>query len=253
MKKNPIKIFIAAHKECILPKNDIYIPLHVGAKDKKNLGYIKDSTKDNISDKNKNYCELTGVYWIWKNINANIVGLVHYRRYFFSNVFDHTLDKIISCQEIEEILKKKDVIVSKKIKIPKYTVKKQYEVMHYINDYDKCRNIIEQKYPDYLESFDKISKRRYLYAYNMCIMKKELFNNYCIWLFDILFQLEKEIDISNYSTYDKRVFGFLSERLFNVWLEKNKLKLEELYVYNVDDKFIKQLMINIVKNIFIRG
>ena len=71
---------------------------------------------------------------------------------------------------------------------------------------------------------------RKLYIYNMFAMKKSLFDEYCAWLFDILFTLENRIDISDYDIYNARIFGFLSERLFNIWIEKKQLKIKEVNV-----------------------
>ena len=65
-------------------------------------------------------------------------------------------------------------------------------------------------------------------------MKKTLFDEYCSWLFSILFELEKRINISSYNLYEARVFGFISERLFNVWLEKQQLKVKEVPVINLE-------------------
>ena len=77
-----IKILVAAHKTYWMPEDPVYFPLHVGAEGKADLGYVKDNSGDNISVKNPNFCELTGLYWAWKNLEADYVGLVHYRRYF---------------------------------------------------------------------------------------------------------------------------------------------------------------------------
>ena len=84
-----IKIIVAAHKKYWMPDDDMYLPLHVGAEGKTDengqpldLGYTKDNTGDNISSKNANYCELTGMYWAWKNLDADYIGLAHYRRHF---------------------------------------------------------------------------------------------------------------------------------------------------------------------------
>ena len=73
-----IKVIVATHKEYKMPKDKLYLPLHVGAKGKQDLGYTKDDTKKNISEKNPFFCELTGLYWAWKNIDADYIGLVHY-------------------------------------------------------------------------------------------------------------------------------------------------------------------------------
>ena len=82
-----IKIYIAAHKKANLPQKEGYVPIQVGSQLHDDLGYLKDNQGDNISIKNPNYCELTGLYYIWKNTNSDIIGLTHYRRYFFDNPF----------------------------------------------------------------------------------------------------------------------------------------------------------------------
>lgn len=241
--ENEVKIYVATHKMANFPKQDIYIPLHVGAEGKEDLGYLKDNTGDNISIKNKNYCELTATYWIMKNDNSDIVGLTHYRRYFFKNIYSNSFKNILEKQEILEILKNYDIIVPKKTNLD-YNVKKQYEVVHHLKDLEECKNIIKEKYPQYEQAFNKIMNDYKMHTCNMFISKKKLFNEYYTWLFDILFELEKRVDISNYDDYNKRIYGFLSERLFNVWLEKNKtdLKIKEFMVYNTDKTILWQTL-----------
>ena len=246
-----IKIYIAAHKKVDLPNVDGYIPLQVGAALHDDLGYLKDSNGDNISTKNPNYCELTGLYYIWKNEKSDIVGLTHYRRYFFKNLFKTKLNDVLNKNEIEKYLDKYDVILPKKLYFRK-SIGEQYKIIHNTNDLEKCLKIIEKKYPDYVESYNKIIKRKYLYGYNMFIMNKNKFDEYMKWLFDILTILEKEIDISKYDDYNKRIYGFLSERLFNIWIDKNKLKIKEIPVYNIEEsktKYIKNNVENFVKKI----
>ncbi len=252
MKK--VNIYIAVHKKCDLPKQDGYIPIHVGAEGKEDLGYLKDnSKKDNISKKNPNYCELTGVYYIWKNVKCDIVGLVHYRRYFFLNKNEHTLDKITDEKEIEKIMKDYDVVLPKKVKLIGRDVRKQWDKFHNPKDLDITREVIKEKYPEYIEAFDEVLKRNYLYPYNMLITKKEIFDEYSKWLFDILFEVEKRVDTSSYTPYEKRLYGFLSERLLNVWFAKNnKYRIKELYVYNIDESYFKQNLINNIKDIIVR-
>ncbi|MCM8711375.1 DUF4422 domain-containing protein [Clostridium sp. SYSU_GA19001] len=249
-----IKILVATHKKYAMPQEKIYIPLHVGKESKEKLDYQGDNTGDNISIKNANYCELTGLYWAWKNLKCDYIGLCHYRRYFTNkNLFIRVLKKnskfdlILKKIEIENLFKKYDIILPRKRNYYIETIKSHYEHAHNIRDLEETRKIIEQKYPEYLKSFDAVMKRRTLYLFNMFIMKKEQFDNYCKWVFDILFELEKRIDISHYNNYQKRVFGFLSERLFNVWLEYNcnfikkqirVINLEKTNWYNKINDFI---------------
>lgn len=247
-----MEIYVATHKKVMIPDIKGYFPIQVGAINKEDLGYIKDSTGDNISCKNSNYCELTALYWIWKNSKADTVGLVHYRRLFFKNFYSKNLKKVLDEETILNYLQTSDIILPKVDYIFKYNVKTQYGAKHNIEDYNKCREIVENSEPEYLEAFDIVSQRKYFYPYNMFIMNKKLFDEYAEWLFNILFKLEQEIDISNYSEYNKRIYGFLSERLFNVWIEKNKnLKIKTIYVNNIEDKPIIYNLKNKIKGILI--
>ena len=237
MKDKNIKIYIAIHKKAEVLNREGYIPIQVGAEGKEDLGFIKDNTGDNISCKNPNYCELTALYWMWKNSKADIIGLVHYRRYFSKSMFSKKMDKAISREEILKYLGKYDVILPKPYYTYKKTVKEQYGIDHNIEDYNKLRNIIEKNTPEYIEAFDKVSNRRYFYNYNMFIMSKPLFDEYAKWIFPILFELEKNVNIENYSKYNKRIYGFLSERMFNVWIERHKeLRIKTLYANTVERK-----------------
>ena len=96
----------------------------------------------------------------------------------------------------------------------------------YVEPLDETRKIIEEKYPEYLEEFDKLHKRTSAHMFNMFIMKKEILDEYCNWLFDILFELEKITDLTGYSRQEQRLYGFLSEFLLNVWVKHNKLKIK---------------------------
>ena len=242
-----ITIYVATHKKAEFPKENIYKPIRVGsALNSDDFGYQRDDTGENISNKNKSFCELTATYWIMKNDKSDIVGLTHYRRYFFKKHKNNKLENVLSEQDIREILKDKDIIVPNSTFIIKHNAERSWEKTHIKKDYDECRKIIAEKYPDYVEAFEQFSKSRFLYICNMFIARKEIFDEYYKWLFDILFELEKRTDISNYDDYNKRLFGFMSERLFNVWLLKHKeLKLQKMPVYNTDRRPYNQyLMIN---------
>ena len=239
-------IYIATHKDFEYKISNCYKIIQVGADINKRLNYEGDNTGDNISKKNKNYCELTLLYWIWKNSNFDIIGLVHYRRYFFSN----NRKNIISEKEIDSIMEKYDIILPQKKYIHLSNVKKQYAKNHNIDDFLKCRKCIEELYPEYVSDFDKISNSKKIYCYNMMICNKKLLNQYCEWLFSILFCLEQKINIEEYDDYNKRLFGFLSERLLNVWVLHNNLKVKEMPVYNVEKNIFVQKIKNVIHTLF---
>lgn len=217
-----------------MPEDKVYLPIHVGRAGKADLGYLGDDTGDNISSKNTNYCELTGLYWAWKNLKCDYIGLCHYRRYFAHTVSGSDMEKkklaILQRTDYEKFLKQYDVILPKQRNYFIETVRSQYEHAHNKNDLALTEQIVAELYPEYSEAFNNVMGRTKLHIFNMFVMKKEKFDEYCQWLFTILFELETRIDISNYNQYEARVFGFLSERLLNVWLEKQQLKVKEIDV-----------------------
>lgn len=227
-----IKVLVATHKKYWMPDEDIYLPIHVGREGKMDLGYVGDNTGKNISVKNANYCELTGLYWAWKNLKCDYIGLCHYRRYFASKkLYTSNAEKkkaaILHRKDYEKLLQEYDVILPVKRNYYIETVRSQYEHAHNKGDLDEAERIVKELYPEYSVAFTKVMGRTKLHILNMFVMKKILFDEYCSWLFSILFELEKRIDISSYNEYEARVFGFISERLFNVWLEKHQLKVKE--------------------------
>ena len=140
----------------------------------------------------------------------------------------------ITDKEIAELLNKCDVVVPKKRNYYIETIWSHYEHAHNIKDLNETKCIIEEKHPEYIESFNKVMSGKTLYLYNMFIMNKEDFDSYCEWLFNILFELESRTDLSEYDAYQSRIYGFISERLFNVWLLNNKKILKEVDVVNVE-------------------
>lgn len=218
------KIIIATHKKYDMSTDSIYLPLHVGREGKQDLGYIGDDTGENISIKNPYFCELTGLYWAWKNLSCDYVGLVHYRRYFstkglFFRITHSPKDSILTSSELGQLIPKYKIIVPKKRRYYIETLYSHYEHTHYKEHLDIVREIISEKQASYLNEFDIVMKQSYGYMFNMYIMEKELSDEYCKWLFDILFELETKVNSSDYSDFQSRFYGRVSEILFNVWLK----------------------------------
>ncbi len=219
-----VKIIIATTKKYRMPEDPVYMPVQVGAALKKSVipGYTPDNTGDNISEKNASYCELTGLYWAWKNLNADYIGLVHYRRYFASpdaRAEEDPFDRIVGGEEIKRILEKSCVVLPKKRKYYIESLGSHYAHTHYQEQLDDTLEIIKEKCPEYRESFDRVMEQTSGYMFNMLIMRKDMLDKYCTWLFDILGELEKRSKISELDSYQGRYIGRVAEIIFNVWLD----------------------------------
>ena len=227
-------IYIATHKKFNVPNLNGYCALQVGAEGKEKYGYLRDNIGNHISGKNANYCELTGLYWIWKNTDDSYKGLVHYRRYFGRNNLSNKISDICSYEYLLNCLKSVDIVLPY-VEYFKQNAKEEI-LLHCCTEeiFDKLRQIIETKYPDYIETYDRYFNENKASLFNMLFCKREIFDAYCEWLFSILFVLEKQEDLAKLNTYQQRLYGFLSERLLNVWVIKNKLVVKHLPVIHME-------------------
>lgn len=248
-----IKILISCHKNAKVMTNSLVSAIQVGtvfSKEKlKNCEYF-DNQGDNISNKNKRYCELTAQYWAWKNLEADYYGFFHYRRYFnfskktypkpplfevrMKEINDKNLKKFgLTEDNMRKVITENDIIVPRK----SFCVSNYYHYKtangHHIRDLDFCLDVIKQDYPQMWKSAKKYIKSGWAYFCNMFIMKKEIFDKYCTWLFDILKKHEEKYPCLDYNTREYRVSGFLAERLCGIyitWLQDNfkNLKIKKL-------------------------
>lgn len=229
-----MSVYLITHKPFNQPTQKGYKSILVGAHKGHIFGDVFDDEGDNISQKNAQYCELTGIYWIWKNTTDNYVGITHYRRRFTNCFGNHC---VISEEDILKVLNKYDIILPFKRKMHTSIEKHYCEESGYQEDLKKVREIIKKKYPDYILTYDKVMKGNTTYFFNMMICNKKLYNQYCEWLFSILFELEKKVNLEAYTDYQKRIYGFISERLLTVWVLKNELNVFEMGVVNIEEKF----------------
>lgn len=236
-----IKIMVATHKLYEMPSDEMYLPVHVGAEGKfdeqgnpVDFGYIKDNTGDNISLKNYSFGTQTALYWGWKNLDVDYLGLIHYRRWFLNNKRDKD---ILSHEELTCLLEKYRVIAPQKRHYYIETIFSHYVIT--LNGGEQqlrhTRKIIEEISPEYLSAYDSFMKKRSGYFFNLMILEKQLMNEYCEWLFKILFELENRVDVFGYSDFDKRYIGRISELLFNVWL------IHQMEIGALTKKDIKEL------------
>lgn len=242
MREPSVRVAVAAHKPYRMPVDGVYLPLHVGralhpdAVAAMGSGFAGDDTGDSISEKNPNYCELTGLYWAWKNVDADWLGLVHYRRHFAARLSGEKFSRIASGDQLRERLAESPVILPKKRNYLIETNYSQYVHAHHEQDLVQTRAIISELCPEYLDAYDGVMARTTGHRFNMFVMRRDLLDAYCAWLFGILFELERRLDISGYSANDARVFGFVSERLLDPWIEANGVPYVEMPVVNLEDQ-----------------
>ncbi len=234
-----IKIIVATHKKYKMPSDEMYLPVQLGSFRQNKLGYQPDNSGENISEKNPSFCELTGLYWAWRNMDNDYIGLVHYRRYFKGKTKSKDIfEKVLNQKEVAELLDNTDIILTKRRNYYIENIYNHYANTLHIEPLDRTREIISKNYPDYLNSFDKCMRNTHMHAFNMFIMKKEKLDEYCTWLFDILFTLEEQMTGIEYNAFHSRYPGRVSELLLDVWIEKNGYTYKEvpfIYMERIDN------------------
>lgn len=239
-----IKVIVVTHKEYEMPEDRMYLPVWVGNKvSPPNDSFQRDNEGDNISERNNQYSELTALYWAWKNLESDYIGMSHYRRHV-SMKKTKSLEGILSEQQALELLKSHRVLVVQKRIYPE-TIKQ-----HYINCHKNQKEIagkqvdildetIGDMFPEYQESFHRVMNKHSAHMFNMFIMSKEDLNAYCEWLFSILFETEKRIEKAGVK--QDRLMGSLSEFLLDTWLTQNDIKAYELKLYQTEMSFWKSV------------
>lgn len=241
------RIYVMTHKEFIVPDDSMYVPVHVGRKPwlaaQENavdsgrrdrcqalLTYTGDDSGDNISDQNCYYSELTGLYWVWKNVrDIEYVGTCHYRRYLLHQGSPFTE------QGIADVLSNYDVITTKTLQL-NYSYYEGFCSHHKPMYLDETARVIAERYPEYHETFSQLVHEKHTYFGNMLICRKGLYDTYCTWLFDILFELQRRINVEEEDSYHRRIFGFISEFLQYVWIVHNRYRVYECMVGMLGEK-----------------
>ncbi len=224
------KVAVALHRPYWVPADPLYLPVQAGAALNPPIGAARDDEGEEISRRNPYFCELTVHYWLWKNVSADAYGLCHYRRYLGGGHFGKKQRRLLTHAQAEKLLNSVPVLLPKKRHYWIETTYTQYAHAHHAQDLDQARRVIAERCPSYLPAFDRVMKRRSGHRFNLLLMRNEPFMAYSEWLFDLLFALEPRLDLSAYTPRDRRVFGYLAERLLDVWLERQGLPYRELPV-----------------------
>ncbi len=240
-----IKIYVVCHKPSYVPENPYLYPIQVGTAlaGQRLSGMLHDDDDDDISERNKSYCELTAQYWAWKNDDADYYGFFHYRRYFsfdpdlnrddgwgniaYERITEEAIKELkLQPDEMKRLITKYDVIFVQGRRYPRVQeggvlldVYHEYGSVNFQHreDLDIALTVLEEKYPEYRKTAQEYMHSSVAHECNMFIMRKEIYYQYCEWLFDILFETEKRIDTTWYSVEEYRVMGYLAERLCGIY------------------------------------
>ncbi len=245
-----MSIFVVTHKKFDVLKKNNYYPMMVGSiyRDEIDSYYLRDDVDDNISEKNDSYCELTGLYWIWKNIKVENMGMVHYRRYFVKFNSLNVLCRgkylvsrkknaytVLEDAEIEEILENVDIIVKESPRRME-TVWEGFSSVFGDKYCENVRDIVFSKYPEYKDVFEKCMREKTHFNCNMFVGKKVIIDRYCEWLFDILDEVDKKHIKETGDRYHNREIGYIGEMLFKVWIDYNKVNYKIIPAVNIEDE-----------------
>ena len=253
-----INIFICAHKEVSLPQHPYFLPIQAGAALHDHIpNYQPDDAGENISIKNPHFCELTCHYWAWKNLkDVDIIGLNHYRRYFdfnkkwpqFSADKRFIASKEFQTQDyqfpdLDSILQQYDIIlpVARHWRVSNT---QQYGDYHIAKDWEMLRQIIKERSPQYMPAFEKtMDHSNKSVGYNMFITHWKHFDAYSEWLFDILFEVERRVPPID-DPIQSRIYGYMSERLINVFCEYHHLRIKHIPLIMPFDDYPKKMNIS---------
>lgn len=241
-----IDIIVACHGESYVPTCPLFVPVQTGAAQAAQhfAGMQRDDEGDNISDRNDRYCELTAQYWAWKNLDADHYGMFHNRRYLsfsetkyekdgmgwmhFSAPDDAALEALgIDEAVMRRVIEDADLVIPERMHLEPpadetqaYTVERQYArgFQHDPEDLRTAVRTLVRRHPDYEQDAKEYLASCSGWFCNIFIMTRELFFDYCAWLFPLLDEIDRQIDVTDASEYRMRTTGFLAERLEGIYL-----------------------------------
>ena len=239
-----IKLFVCCHQPFDVPKHPLLVPVQVGAALAHTHfeGFQHDDTGENISQKNRSYCELTAQYWAWKNVDADYYGFFHYRRYLYPDTKERLPYRIegtpdagvlrrLDFDRLEQLIPQYDIIAPKgeNMFVP---VREHYAnaPYHHKKDLDLIEDILRERHPEMADAVEAYLSGSICYFGNIYIMSKEQYHRYCLWLFPILEEFDRRADLTGYGPQELRVDGYLAERLFGIWLTyvRTEISIQEL-------------------------
>jgi hypothetical protein len=220
------RVMVASVKPYWMPSDPFYLPVQVNAARAQSRfdGFQQDDEGDNISLKNAHYSELTALWWGWRNLECEALGLVHHRRHFAG-----TGERgILTLDEATSLLDKVPIVVPKARNYIIETAASHYAHTHDSAHLDALRTGVKAVSPDRIDAYNDTMTSKSIHMFNMLLMRREALDSYCQWLFDVLSVTESHIDFSGMTPYEKRCIGRLGEFLLDVWLRSENIPYQEV-------------------------
>lgn len=251
-----IKLLVSCHQMAAVPELPFLLPIQVGTalSTERFPGFLYDDEGENISGKNRSYCELTAQYWAWKNLRADYYGLFHYRRYLYPDVgakipyriegapTAEALDRL-GYDRFPELISQYDLILPKgeDMHLP---VREHYASapFHHRKDLELMEALIREQSPEYVPAMEEYLSGTVCYFGNIFIASRAVFQAYCGWLFPLLEEFDRRANLTGYGPQEQRVEGYLAERLLGIWATRHReLRTLELpRVHFIEDPVLRQ-------------
>ncbi len=230
------KIYVATHKNYNFLSDDLYVPICVGKKPWSKM-YLAEINGENIAEYNDRINECTALYWMWKNSSAEIIGLSHYRRYFYNDELQYSANYLNS-NRISHIIEDMgyDVILPDLLTLSFSVAENIIKTVGqdvYEKAYGIVKALIEMRQPEYVYIFDKVLSGNQMYICNMFVTKRNIMDKYCDWLFSFILTAADQLDVSTYNLFQRRTIGYFAEIMITCWIQKENLKIYELPVTDV--------------------
>jgi len=211
------KIYSAcSHVDAVLKsdadKDDWCIDVQAGkALTEKRVAALSDDTGFSISQKNQQFAEMTVTYWLWKNESkARYKGLCHYRRKF--DLSKNDIQNIIN-EDVDVVLTMPRVVFPS---VKEYF----YETPVTKEGFQLLLDVIDEVKPEYYQFAVEYFDGNCYFPNNMAVAKAEIFDEYCKWIFDILFELEKRYS-GVLTNCQKRYIAYSAELLTSLFFSYN--------------------------------
>lgn len=216
-----------------MPHDGLYLPVHAGAANTEAIeGFQPDNEGENISAFNPYYCELTALYWAWRNLgpNCDALGLAHYRRHFKGAGERGTL----TAAEAEELLAQAPLVLPNKRHYVIETLASHFVHTSNAHDLEVMRGVLKERAPAYAATYEKVLARRSGHMFNIFIARRDVADAYCSWLFPVLSEVDARLGHDFPNAWAARAVGRLAEQLLDVWVEVEQVPFVERALVEFD-------------------